>query len=86
MQQEKLALPKTLSVLVLRAFTNHERKVLEKGERAVLPRIFALEMKAANKVVIVEDAPPVAATEPAPAPDPAPEKPPVREGRKGDRK
>jgi hypothetical protein len=39
--------------------------VLEKGVTATLPRLFALEMKAANKVEFVEDAPAPAPTPPA---------------------
>lgn len=56
--------PTTLRVKVLRNFQNHERKILEKGSEATLPRIFALEMKAANKVEIIEEAAP---TQAAPA-------------------
>jgi hypothetical protein len=57
MQQPNQAPPKTLEVKVVRSFMNHERRVLKAGERATLPRIFALEMKAANKVEIIEPAP-----------------------------
>lgn len=61
--QPKAAAPETVEVEVLRSFQNHERKVLPKGATATLPRLFALEMHAANKVRIVE------------RPEPAPAKP-----------
>lgn len=62
-QQAKTALPATLKVKVLRAFTDHRRQILKpaapgKDEVHELPRVFALEMKAANKVAIVDDAAP----------------------------
>jgi hypothetical protein len=65
MQPQKPAQPETLKVHVLRSFQDHQRKVLEKGVTATLPRLFALEMKAANKVEFVEDAPAPAPTPPA---------------------
>lgn len=64
--QAKAAPPQTLTVRVLRAFQDHERKVRAKDETVVLPRLFALEMKAANKAEIVEER--------APAAPPAPTK------------
>lgn len=59
--------PATQKVKVLRSFTNHERKVLEKNTETTLPLAFAREMKAANKVeFVVED--PAAAQTPATSP------------------
>lgn len=48
--------PPTLRVRVLRAFQNHERTILAPGTEAVLPRVFALEMHAANKCALLPDA------------------------------
>jgi hypothetical protein len=62
--QAKAAPPQTLKVRVLRAFQDHERKVRQKDETVELPRLFALEMKAANKAEIIPEPAPAA---PAPA-------------------
>lgn len=63
--------PSTLRVKVLRQFQDHQRNILAVGSVAELPRIFALEMQAANKCHVVKDEPPPAtdakATEEAPA-------------------
>lgn len=52
--------PATLEVEVLRSFMNVDCKPTKVGDRLTLPRVFALEMKAANKVRLIE------ADEPAP--------------------
>ena len=62
MQMQKPAQPATVKVKVLRSFQDHQRKVLAKDSLAELPRLFALEMKAANKVEFVPE------VEPTPAP------------------
>lgn len=71
--------PATLKVRVLRSFQDHQRNILRPDPRGrevhELPRVFALEMKAANKVEIV--------AEPAPEPAPEPDKKP--NGKKGGR-
>jgi hypothetical protein len=72
--QQKPALPQTLKVRVLRAFTDHKRQVLAKDSTAELPRVFALEMAAANKAEILKD-------EPAPAPAAAKEEKPASDAR-----
>lgn len=57
MQPRNPQLPAEVEVEVLRPFTDHKRQVVKKGERHKLPRIFALEMRAANKVKFVDPAP-----------------------------
>jgi hypothetical protein len=65
--QQESKEPTHLKVRVLRAFMGHERKVLPKDWEGDLPRVFALEMKAANKVEFIEAPKPEAA--PAPQKD-----------------
>lgn len=74
------AQPETVKVKVLRDFQNHRREILKKGDsEATLPRLFAIEMQAANKVKILQTEPePVKA--PEPVKDPTPDKP--KQGRK----
>lgn len=55
---KQAAAPTTLRVRVLRSFQDHQRKVLKAGEIAELPRIFALEMQAANKAQLAPPEPP----------------------------
>jgi len=57
MQPQKPAQPETVRVRVLRSFQDHQRNVQEKNATPLLPRLFALEMKAANKVEFIEEAP-----------------------------
>lgn len=78
--------PQTLGGKVLRPFY-YQGKVLEKGKSYELPRVFALEMKAANKFEISNEPDPVSAGpastepgEPERRPDPKPAK---AEGKKG---
>jgi hypothetical protein len=62
----KPKLPETLKVKVVRAFMfNRERQ--EVGSTPTLPRVFALEMQAANKVELLPEAPPAPAAAPATA-------------------
>lgn len=73
--QQPATQPATVRVRVLRAFQDHRGKVLDKESETDLPRLFALEMQAANKAKII------------PAPDPATSaaaKPSADGGRKGD--
>lgn len=58
------AQPTTLKVRVLRSFLDHRREILKPGSEAELPRVFALEMAAANKVAILKEP----EAPPAPAP------------------
>lgn len=67
--------PTTIKVQALRNFQNHERKICEKGGVHTLPRIFALEMIAANKAKKLDDDAPqqsssAAEIEPKPAAKP----------------
>ena len=61
-------------VRVVRAFY-YERKPVKVGEVVELPHIFALEVCASNKAVMVEDTP-----EPAAKPAAAPKKAPAQNG------
>jgi hypothetical protein len=54
MQQPKPAQPAALKVRVLRSFY-YQGKPIEKGAEVTLPRAFALEMKAASKLQILEE-------------------------------
>lgn len=75
------AQPEILKVKVLRNFQDHRRQILKADTEATLPRLFALEMQAANKVTILTDEP---EKEPAePVKDPAEDK--TKAGKKGDR-
>jgi len=56
MQAQKPAQPATLKGEVVRAFY-YQGKLLKVGEKLELPRIFALEMHAANKLRIETAAP-----------------------------
>jgi len=71
MQQAKPAQqPTTQKVRVLRSFY-YQGKAVEKNETVTLPRIFAAEMKAANKVAFVADEAEKPAAAPTAAPAPA---------------
>lgn len=50
---QKPTLPQTLDVEVVRSFMNIDRKPTKVGETVTLPRVFALEMIAANKAKLV---------------------------------
>lgn len=65
---KQAAAPSTLRVRALRAFQDHERKVLKPGDIKELPRIFALEMQAANKVELAPLEEPAAEAPAAPEP------------------
>lgn len=54
-QAKPTAQNQTQKVKVLRAFYDHEKKVLTVGEEVTLPLVFAQEMRAANKVAFVEE-------------------------------
>lgn len=58
MQAKNGAPPATLRVKVLRAFQDHERKIQQKDAILTVPRLFGLELKAANKVEILPEDPP----------------------------
>lgn len=67
--------PADVEVEVLRDFQDHRRQILKKDSKATLPRLFAIEMQAANKVRILPEEP-----EPAKTPEPAPKEP--KQGKK----
>lgn len=71
------AQPTVLRVKVLRAFQDHRRQTTKVDSEIELPRLFALEMRAANKVQILPEQAPAA---PPPASDDKPSKP----AKKGD--
>src|SRR5262245_53427688 len=58
--------PANIKSRLLRSFPDQLRQVLVVGTTAELPRLFALEMKAANKVEFLVEAP-VVVDEPKPA-------------------
>lgn len=64
--QQKAPQPQTLTVLVERAFY-YKGEVQKVGSKPTLPRVFALEMKAANKVSLISEPAPVAASAAEPA-------------------
>ena len=66
MQAQKPAPPATLKGEVVRAFY-YQGKLLEVGAKVELPRIFALEMHAANKLRFIEKAAPAPEKVEAPA-------------------
>jgi hypothetical protein len=58
--EETMQALQTKKVRVLRAFTDHTKKVVKVGDTVELPKVFALEMIAANKAAPVEEPAPVA--------------------------
>jgi len=62
----KEAVMQEIKVKILRAFIDHQKKVVRVGDTVTLPKIFALEMIAANKAERVEE--PVVPAPAAPAP------------------
>lgn len=80
MQQQKAAQQNQMQeVRVLRAFY-YQGKPIEKDSVVKLPKLFAVEMRAANKVEFVEPAP----AAPAPAPKAAEKAPEQKPAKKGD--
>ena len=61
------AKPAEVQVEVLRNFQDHRRQILKKGSKTTLPRLFAIEMQAANKVRILPEG---SKEKPTPDPDP----------------
>jgi len=70
--QKPNAPPATLRVKVLRQFQDHRKQILPVGSESDLPRVFALEMHAANKCALLPEPEPVAAPAELPQ-EPAPE-------------
>jgi hypothetical protein len=71
-QQENPMALQVQKVRVLRAFF-YQGKTQAVGDTPMLPKVFALEMKSANKCVLLEDKP--LAAVPAASPAPAADKP-----------